>query len=442
MKKIIALFISLIGFTISPIAQAESEITVKIDDTVAAFSVTPQIINDRVMVPMREIFEYLGAEVEWNNDTRTASGTLCGITVDFTIDDPVITKNAVPLEIDVPATILNDWTYLSVRAVAESFGMQVDWYGSEKMVHIITTTAKLTEFETQGGYYYMGEAVDGVPDGYGTLLMNTEYTVYEKGRFSDGLLVEGVTRFQDGDLFIGSFSATGVFEHGSYFYSDGAYFVGSFSNGSLEYGTYYYADGDYYEGSFANGKKNGKGTYYWDNGNYHDGVWKDDLQNGSGTFYNCAYNLFYTGAWVNGNRHGEFTVYDNTTGETRTIYYDNGTLIEENPETYYKKQELLQRKQQIQQQLVECNDKASELQAEYEELSAWYKQEMNKYLEDIYSGKIETYKIERIEKAIEQQYESSKQSLDARKRGLEQTYDLLFQELDNIETMLNNIENA
>ena len=42
---------------------ADNGITVKIDGHAVAFDVSPQIINNRTMVPMRKIFETLGLSI-------------------------------------------------------------------------------------------------------------------------------------------------------------------------------------------------------------------------------------------------------------------------------------------------------------------------------------------------------------------------------------------
>ena len=49
-----------------PIAAYGSEIRVYLDGIALEFDVSPMIIDNRTMVPMRAIFEALGMEVEWN----------------------------------------------------------------------------------------------------------------------------------------------------------------------------------------------------------------------------------------------------------------------------------------------------------------------------------------------------------------------------------------
>ena len=50
---------------------ADEEIRVVLDGQELYFDVPPQLINNRTMVPMRKIFEAMGASVEWEGTTQT-----------------------------------------------------------------------------------------------------------------------------------------------------------------------------------------------------------------------------------------------------------------------------------------------------------------------------------------------------------------------------------
>ena len=50
---------------------APAPITVLLDGSPMTFAVPPQIINGSTMVPMRAIFDALGATVRWDGTTRT-----------------------------------------------------------------------------------------------------------------------------------------------------------------------------------------------------------------------------------------------------------------------------------------------------------------------------------------------------------------------------------
>ena len=103
------------------------------------FDVPPITENDRTLVPMRAIFEALGAEVEWENETRTATATKNGITVSVTIDSNKMQKNAEEIKLDVPARLVGDSrTLVPLRAISEAFGCRVEWDEKLQRVDIYT----------------------------------------------------------------------------------------------------------------------------------------------------------------------------------------------------------------------------------------------------------------------------------------------------------------
>ena len=56
-------------------AMADNGIQVTINGEAIPFYVPPQMVNDRTMVPLRAIFEALGASVDWNPETSTVTST-------------------------------------------------------------------------------------------------------------------------------------------------------------------------------------------------------------------------------------------------------------------------------------------------------------------------------------------------------------------------------
>lgn len=97
----------------------------------------PVIKDDRTLVPMRAIFEALGAEVSWDENTKTATGTKDGKDVSVTISENSININGEKKEIDVPAQIIGGRTMVPVRAISEAFDCSVQWNGLKKCVIII-----------------------------------------------------------------------------------------------------------------------------------------------------------------------------------------------------------------------------------------------------------------------------------------------------------------
>ena len=116
----------------------KKDITITIDGEEITFDQPPIIVGGRTLVPMRAIFEALGAIVDWENDTRTAVGTKDGTTVRFQIDNNIMKKNGEDILLDVPAQLVNSRTLVPIRAVSESFGCKVDWINDTRTVVILT----------------------------------------------------------------------------------------------------------------------------------------------------------------------------------------------------------------------------------------------------------------------------------------------------------------
>lgn len=115
----------------------KSLITVTVNDKIIDFDQPPTIIDGRTLVPLRAIFEALGATVDWNGDTQTVTSKQGKTTITLTINDNKMYKDGKAITLDVPAQMMNDRTLVPVRAVAEAFGCDVDW-DSETQKVIIT----------------------------------------------------------------------------------------------------------------------------------------------------------------------------------------------------------------------------------------------------------------------------------------------------------------
>lgn len=138
MKKLITLFILVLCCVCSSNVFAQDDIKLNIDNRTIESDVAPQIIDGRTMVPVRAIFEGVGAEVEWNGETKTITGKKNDVTVVMTIDSNIASVNGLNITMDCEPVIIDGRTLAPARYVAESFGCQVDWDSDSRTVSITT----------------------------------------------------------------------------------------------------------------------------------------------------------------------------------------------------------------------------------------------------------------------------------------------------------------
>lgn len=100
----------------------------------------PMIENGSTMVPMRAIFEALGARVAWDATTKTITVVKGDTTLELVIGGDV-KVNGQKLDVDAQATILNGSTMVPLRFVSEAMGAKVDWNKDTRVITITTATA-------------------------------------------------------------------------------------------------------------------------------------------------------------------------------------------------------------------------------------------------------------------------------------------------------------
>lgn len=118
----------------------QNEIKVMLNGSELSFDQPPIIKDDRTLVPLRAIFEAMGATVDWDEATHTVTSKRGSTTINLTIGSNVLYKNGVETYLDVPAQLVSDNTMVPVRAIAEAFGADVNWDGDTKTIYIDVNT--------------------------------------------------------------------------------------------------------------------------------------------------------------------------------------------------------------------------------------------------------------------------------------------------------------
>ena len=139
MKKKIAMLLSALilscSFLTAQPAQAQ-DIIVTIDDEQLQTDQAPIIQNGRTLVPLRSIFEALGAEVSWYQSSGSIYCYRNDASLSLTVNDHYAYINGSQVYIDQPPIIVNNRTLVPVRVVSEALGATVVWDNTDRTVTI------------------------------------------------------------------------------------------------------------------------------------------------------------------------------------------------------------------------------------------------------------------------------------------------------------------
>lgn len=150
---IVVVLAVMVTATWCPFTEASSNPTVYLDGSKLNFDVPPQIVSGRTLVPMRAIFEALGASISWDNATKTVQGSKDSIKLKMTINSNTYYINNEAKTSDVAPIIQNGRTLVPLRIIAESLQCKVDYNGTSNIVTIqsssgsqSTNIAKVDDF--------------------------------------------------------------------------------------------------------------------------------------------------------------------------------------------------------------------------------------------------------------------------------------------------------
>jgi type IV secretory pathway VirB10-like protein len=118
---------------------AAQQISVTINDQPVQFpEAQPQYVNGRVLVPLRGVFEQMGASVSWNEAAQAVTAQKGNKTIRLRIGSKTARVDDRPVQLDVPAEIIDGSTMVPIRFLSESLGAQVGWNEQSKVVMLTT----------------------------------------------------------------------------------------------------------------------------------------------------------------------------------------------------------------------------------------------------------------------------------------------------------------
>lgn len=116
-----------------------SAVDLYVDSVKLEPDVPPTVVDGHTLVPLRSIFDALGAELQWDNTTKIAAGSRGDSTIAIQIDSPAALVNGEEKILEAPAQIVNGSTMVPARFVAEGLNCIVKWDKATDSIYISTT---------------------------------------------------------------------------------------------------------------------------------------------------------------------------------------------------------------------------------------------------------------------------------------------------------------
>jgi len=106
------------------------------NDELIDFDVAPIMENDRTLIPLRGLFEKMGAVVEWDGQNQTAIVTKDDMVLSVKIDHFGAKVNDSCKYMDVPARLVESRTMIPLRFLSEELGYTVIWNENDHSINI------------------------------------------------------------------------------------------------------------------------------------------------------------------------------------------------------------------------------------------------------------------------------------------------------------------
>ncbi|MCM3716429.1 stalk domain-containing protein [Alkalihalobacillus oceani] len=119
-----------------------SPVSIEVDGERIALAEGAFTVQNRTVVPLRSIFERLGASVKWNSANREVQIESSEKSIRLPVHRPYAYLDGERVELDVSALLVDNRTYVPVRFIAEALGAKVEWQSKEQTVRITTSSTE------------------------------------------------------------------------------------------------------------------------------------------------------------------------------------------------------------------------------------------------------------------------------------------------------------
>lgn len=137
--KVVAILLVILMMSSGAFAEP---VKVMVENNYLELSIDPLIEDGRTLVPLRAIFEAMGLSVRWQESTKTITASHDDQIIILQLNNKIASVNGKKVELDVAARAINGNTLVPVRFIAESLGAEVGWDQESKTVLVNSTIVK------------------------------------------------------------------------------------------------------------------------------------------------------------------------------------------------------------------------------------------------------------------------------------------------------------
>lgn len=127
-KRILTIFLSAVMFLgIIPASIQAKDIKLWVNGDYVTGDVAPIVKNERTLVPIRQVSEALGLEVEWSQEDQQALVLVDDVVYAFFPGKSYYGAGDVKVDMDTTTVVYKDRIFLPLRVIAEAMGSKVSW---------------------------------------------------------------------------------------------------------------------------------------------------------------------------------------------------------------------------------------------------------------------------------------------------------------------------
>ena len=135
MKKFAAIILSL-TLVFAATGAFAADIKVNLNGEEIAFDVQPMLDGENLLLPLRFIYEKMGANVSWYEETNTVFADLGGNITTIQIGNELMFLNGDSFKLDAVPVLKDDRTLVPAAVIENGTGAKVSWDAEKSTVSI------------------------------------------------------------------------------------------------------------------------------------------------------------------------------------------------------------------------------------------------------------------------------------------------------------------